>query len=41
MFIFYGAKHISSGLYIITRQEDTIDDTGYKSVLNLVRIGGD
>jgi len=38
---FYGAKHISSGLYIITQQEDFIDQSGYKSVLNLTRVGGD
>lgn len=38
---FYGNKHISSGLYIITQQEDYIDSSGYKSVLNLTRVGGD
>lgn len=38
---FYGAKHISSGLYIITKQEDFINSSGYKSVLNLTRVGGD
>lgn len=38
---FYGHKHISSGLYIITRQEDTIDNSGYKTTLNITRISGD
>jgi len=36
-----GAKHISSGLYIITAQEDTINDQGYKTTLKLTRINGD
>jgi hypothetical protein len=36
-----GMKHTSSGLYVITRQEDTIDANGYKTTLNLLRIGGD
>lgn len=36
-----GMKHSSSGLYVITRQEDTIDASGYKTTLNLLRIGGD
>lgn len=39
--LFYGQKHISSGLYIITGQQDTIDSTGYKTTLTLTRIGGD
>ncbi len=38
---FYGNKHISSGLYIITRQEDIINDNGYRTTLNLTRVGGD
>lgn len=37
---FYGKKHSSSGLYIITKQVDTIDESGYKTTLSLVRIGG-
>ena len=37
---FYGQRHISSGLYVITKQVDTIDGTGYRTVLTLVRIGG-
>ena len=34
-------KHISSGLYIITKQTDTIDASGYKTTLELLRVGGD
>lgn len=38
---FYGRKHISSGLYIITKQEDSISSAGYKTTLSLTRISGD
>jgi hypothetical protein len=38
---FYGHKHITSGLYIITKQEDQIDSSGYKTTLSLTRISGD
>ena len=38
---FYGKKHISSGLYMIVKQEDVIDSNGYKSTLTLTRISGD
>lgn len=38
---FFGHKHVSSGLYIITRQEDCIDSSGYKTTLSLTRISGD
>ena len=38
---FYGRKHISSGLYIITKQEDSIGANGYRTTLNLTRVGGD
>lgn len=34
-----GHKHISSGLYIITKQIDTIDANGYRTQLGLTRIG--
>lgn len=36
-----GQKHISSGLYVITKQEDKIDSSGYRTTLNLLRVGGD
>lgn len=38
---FYGQKHISSGTYIVTKQEDTINKSGYKTTLSLTRISGD
>ena len=38
---FYGNKHISSGLYIINQQEDSIDNQGYRTTLTLTRISGD
>ena len=31
-------KHISSGLYLITRQTDNINEQGYKTTLELVKI---
>ena len=37
---FYGKKHVSSGLYIITKQEDKIDGSGYRTILSLTRIAG-
>ena len=38
---FYGMKHISSGLYIITKQEDIVNTSGYRTVLTLTRVGVD
>lgn len=38
---FYGQKYIASGLYIITKQTDTINSQGYKTTLTLQKIGGD
>jgi len=38
--LFYGAEHISSGLYIVTKQTDTISAAGYTTLLNLVKIDG-
>ena len=39
--VFYGQRHASSGLYVITKQEDTVDKQGYKTTLYLTRISGD
>ena len=39
--LFFGRKHISSGLYIVTRQQDNIDVGGYRTTLSLLRISGD
>ena len=36
-----GQKHISSGLYIVTRQVDSIGPGGYATTLGLTRIKGD
>ena len=38
---FYGQRHISSGLYIITKQQDMIDSNGYRTTLSLTRVAGD
>ena len=38
---FYGRKYNASGTYIITKQQDQINDQGYRTTLNLVRIKGD
>lgn len=39
--LFYGQRHISSGLYVITKQQDTVDASGYRTVLSLTRVTGD
>lgn len=39
--VFFGQRHISSGLYIVTRQEDNISGAGYSTTLSLTRIAGD
>lgn len=36
----WGAKHISSGLYIVTSQTDDINESGYRTTLTLTRIKG-
>jgi hypothetical protein len=33
-----GNKHISSGLYIVTKQVDNISESGYRTTLSLTRI---
>ena len=38
---YYGKKHISSGVYVVTQQEDTINQQGYFTTLSLLRVGGD
>lgn len=39
--LFYGQKHISSGVYVITKQEDSINSSGYRTKLNLLRVRED
>lgn len=36
---FYGVKHITSGLYVITNHQDILSGAGFRSNLGLVRIG--
>jgi len=39
--LFFGNKHIHSGLYIVTAQQDDISENGYETTLSLTRISGD
>jgi len=36
---FYGVKHLTSGLYAITGQQDVLDGSGFKTNLALLRVG--
>lgn len=36
---FYGMQHITSGLYVITGQQDVLDGSGFKTNLSLLRVG--
>jgi len=36
--LFYGRKHISSGIYVVTEQTDSIGFDGFKTTLKLLRI---
>lgn len=36
-----GHKHTTSGLYIVTKQVDTIDTSGYKTQLTITKLSGD
>lgn len=38
---FYGRKHLSSGLYIITKQVDEVGYQGFRTTLSLLRVGKD
>lgn len=39
--VLFGKKHINSGLYIITKQVDKVDGSGYQTVLNMTKVAGD
>lgn len=39
--LFFGKEHVSSGLYIITKQHDTVNEAGFKTTLYLLKIGGE
>ena len=36
--VFYGNKHITSGIYAITGQQDILSGSGFKTTLSLVRV---
>lgn len=38
---YFGSKRITSGLYIVTEQKDTISGNGCRSMLGLTRVAGD
>lgn len=38
---FFGKKHISSGLYIVTKEQDEVGFGGFRTTLNLLRVSGD
>jgi hypothetical protein len=38
---FFGKKHIASGLYIITKQVDQVDTSGFRTTLTLTRVDSD
>lgn len=38
---FFGKQHYASGYYIITKQTDNIDSTGYRTTLSLLKVGGE
>ena len=38
---FYGRKHISSGVYIISSQKDIISTQGFSTTLELIKIAQD
>lgn len=39
--LFYGNRHILSGVYVIIQQDDEINSSGFRTKLRLLRIGGD
>ena len=38
--LFYGKKHVHSGIYAVNSQIDTVDENGFKTTLTLIRVGG-
>ena len=39
--VFYGHKHLTSGLYAIVGQKDTLSGNGFRTTLSLTRIGNE
>lgn len=37
--VFYGVRHITSGLYAIVEQVDTLNGNGFRTTLSLIRVG--
>lgn len=37
--VFYGQKHITSGIYAITEQVDTLSGSGFRTTFSLIRVG--
>lgn len=37
---YYGSQRISSGVYVVIGQTDTLDKNGFRSTLNLLRVAG-
>ena len=35
---YFGRKHVSSGLYIVTKEEDSISEQGFRTKLSLLRV---
>lgn len=38
--LFYGKRHISSGVYAVNGQTDQVDENGFRTTLTLIRVGG-
>ena len=37
--VFYGQKHVTSGIYAITEQVDTLSGGGFRTTFSLIRVG--
>lgn len=38
--LMYGRKYVDSGLYVVTKQQDTVNENGFRTTLSLLRVGG-
>ena len=39
--MFYGKLHIHSGTYVVTKQEDAINSSGYTTTLSMTKVSND
>ena len=39
--VFYGQEHITSGVYVVTGQKDTLSSDGFRTTLALTRVGSE